>query len=323
MGAIILLVIIVIAVILFNSMMQSTGKKPDHSEKVLEIDGGDIKKKVRLAILAGIVLIALITVIRGIVIVSAGQRAVVFNIFKGVLDNELDEGLHIILPYINKTTAYDVRIQEYTMSSMQGEGRLSAPDGLWSPTKEGLQVGIDLTVWYRLDPLKVAELHQTIGPAYESKIIRPAVRSTVRHSISEFAIMEVYSKSRKEIEQNIETSLREQLAKEFIIVDGVKLRDVKFTDKFAASIEQKQVAQQEMERWEYVKKQREKEADARIIEATGKAEAMRIISDQLRKNPDIIKYNYVEKLSDNIEVIVTDQATIMDMKGILDRKDKK
>ena len=64
---------------------------------------------------------------------------------------------------------------------------------------------------------------------------------------------------------------------------------------------------------------REKEADARIIEAKGKAEAMRIISKQLKANPDIIRYNYVDKLSDDIKVIVTDQATIMDLKGMLDK----
>ncbi|MBN2407893.1 MAG: prohibitin family protein [Elusimicrobia bacterium] len=286
-------------------------------EKIIDIKSGYTKKKLQQAAVIILLLFGLVTLLKGIVIVPAGHRYVVFNIFRGVLDKELDEGLHVLLPYVNSTVSYEVRLQEYTMSSVRGEGRVSEPDSLWSPTEEGLQVGIDLTVLYRIDPDKVSDLHEKIGKNFESKIIRPAVRSIVRHNISEHKIMEVYSKSRKEIEDKVFSDLEEQMKKNYIIVEGVKLRDVIFTDKFAESIEQKQVAQQEMERWEYVKKQREKEADARIIEAKGKAEAMRIIAQQLRANPDIIKYNYVEKLSDDVQVIITDQSTIMDLKGIL------
>ena len=36
-----------------------------------------------------------------------------------------------------------------------------------------------------------------------------------------------------------------------------------------------------------------------------------------RKNPNYIKYLYVDKLSHKISVIVSDQNTIMDLKGIL------
>ena len=38
----------------------------------------------------------------------------------------------------------------------------------------------------------------------------------------------------------------------------------------------------------------------------------------LARNPNYIKYLYVDKLSDKISVIVTDQNTILDLKGILD-----
>lgn len=316
MGALLLLILVIAGIVIFSTMTQQDGGERS-VEKIINIRKGNFKKKARIAIAVFIVLFILVTLIKGIVIVPAGHRFVVFNIFKGVLENELDEGIHIILPYINSVSSYDVRLQANTMSSIRGEGQVDQPDSLWSPTKEGLLVGIDLTVWYKLDPLKVSILHKEIGPAFESKIIRPAIRSTVRHHISKYAIMEVYSSKRKEIEDNIYNDLKEQLIINNILVDGVKLRDIIFTDKFAASIEQKQVAQQEMERWEYIKKQREKEADARIIEARGKAEAMRIIAKQLKTSPDIIKYNYVEKLSDKIQVIVTDQSTIMDLKGIL------
>lgn len=279
MGFLFLMALIVSAIVVLNSMLQQPGR---NSEKVVNISSDVLKKKSKLIIAVCVIFLVIVTVVKSIVIVPAGHRFVVSNIFKGVLEQELDEGKHL--------------------------------------TTEGLQIGIDLTLCYMIDPEKVAVLHRVIGPNFEAKILRPSVRSTVRHHISEYAIMDVYSKRRKEIANNTYEDLNEQLKANSLIVDAVKLRDVIFTEKFAESIEKKQVAQQEMERWEYIKKQREKEADARIIEAKGKAEAMRIIAKQLKANPDIIKYNYVEKPAGNIQVIVTDQSTILDLKGMLKSK---
>ena len=59
------------------------------------------------------------------------------------------------------TQLYDLRRLEYTMSGVSGEGRKSdIDDSLWSPTQEGLQVGIDLTVWHHLDPSRVIAIHR-------------------------------------------------------------------------------------------------------------------------------------------------------------------
>jgi hypothetical protein len=59
-----------------------------------------------------------------------------------------------------------------------------------------------------------------------------------------------------------------------------------------------------------------------VIEAQGRAKAIETISEALRQNPNYIRYFYVDKLSDNISVIVSDQNTIMDLKGVLDRGGK-
>jgi hypothetical protein len=45
-----------------------------------------------------------------------------------------------------------------------------------------------------------------------------------------------------------------------------------------------------------------------------------VINQALAQNPNYIKYLYVDKLSDKVSVIVSDQNTIMDLKGILDSK---
>ncbi|HHF53463.1 MAG TPA: hypothetical protein ENL43_03765 [candidate division WOR-3 bacterium] len=64
----------------------------------------------------------------------------------------------------------------------------------------------------------------------------------------------------------------------------------------------------------------QKEAERKKIEAQGTARAIEIVSVQLKRNPQYIKYLYVDKLSDKIKVIVADQSTILDLKGMLEEK---
>jgi len=212
-----------------------------------------------------------------------------------------------------------MRRLEYTMTKTQGEGRKAGlDDSLWSPTQEGLQVGIDLTVWHHLDPLRVVDLHQHIGPDYEAKIIRPAVRSVIRMVISEYPVMDVYSSKRAVIQDEINTKIKTLVEKDGFIIDEVVLRDVRFSEDFSKAIEAKQIAQQSAEQMKYVLEKEQREAERKVIEAQGRAKAIDTITQALQKNPNYIKYLYVDKLSDKISVIVSDQNTIMDLKGILD-----
>ena len=70
----------------------------------------------------------------------------------------------------------------------------------------------------------------------------------------------------------------------------------------------------------YVLEKEQREAERKVIEAGGRAKAIQTINEALRQNPNYIKYLYVDKLSDKISVIVSDQNTIMDLKGILDSR---
>jgi prohibitin 2 len=272
-----------------------------------------------LPLLAGALLI-LILIPASVRVVPVGHALVVFNtLTRGF--RLCRQGVTLIPPFITQTQEYDLRRMEYTMSGTRGEGRKAEwDDSLWSPTQEGLQVGVDLTVWHHLDPLKVVDIHQRIGPDYEEKILRPAVRSVIRMVISEYPVMDVYSAKRATIQDEINRRIRDLVEKDGFVVDEVVLRDVRFTNEFSKAIEAKQIAQQSAEQMKYVLEKEQREAERKVIEATGRAKAIDTITQALQKNPSYIKYLYVDKLSDKISVIVSDQNTIMDLKGILESK---
>lgn len=269
-----------------------------------------------LAVGGFFLLVVLLTTIR---VVPVGHALVIFNtVTKEFMVAR--QGITFVPPFVSVTADYDLRRQEYTMSSATGEGRKSnVDDSLWSPTQEGLQVGIDLTVWHHVDPNRVAQIHQKIGPDYEEKIIRPAVRSVIRLVISEYPVMDVYSAKRAQIQDEINVKIRQLVEKDGFLIDEVVLRDVRFTDEFTKAIEAKQVAQQAAEQMKYTLEKEQKEAERKVIEATGRANAIEVINKALAQNPNYIKYLYVDKLSDKVSVIVSDQSTIMDLKGMLSR----
>ena len=70
----------------------------------------------------------------------------------------------------------------------------------------------------------------------------------------------------------------------------------------------------------YTLEKEQKEAERKVIEAQGRANAIETINKALAQNPNYIRYLYVDKLSDKISVIVSDQNTIMDLKGVLEGK---
>jgi prohibitin 2 len=265
-------------------------------------------------------LVALLILFASVRVVPVGHALVVFNTVTKTF-RLARQGVAVIPPFIAVTHEYDLRRLEYTMSGVQGEGRRAGvDDSLWSPTQEGLQVGIDITVWHHLDPARVIDIHQKIGPDYEEKIIRPAIRSVIRLVISEYPVMDVYSSKRASIQDEINQKIKGLVEKDGFLIDEVVLRDVRFTDQFGKAIEAKQIAQQAAEQMKYVLEKEQREAERKVIEASGRAKAIETINEALRQNPNYIKYLYVDKLSDKVSVIVSDQNTIMDLKGILDRE---
>jgi hypothetical protein len=110
-----------------------------------------------------------------------------------------------------------------------------------------------------------------IGPDYEERILRPAVRSVIRLVISEYAVMDVYSSRRADIQDEINVKVKSLVEKDGFVIDEVVLRDVRFTDEFAKAIEAKQIAQQAAEQMKYTLEKEQKEAERKVIEASGRA----------------------------------------------------
>lgn len=263
----------------------------------------------------GFILIAIFAIIflsKAILVVEAGERAVVMNKISGVEERTLDEGLHFLIPGVQEPTIYSVRTETYTMAREGNSSiRTREDEPLVSLTSDGQKITMDMSVRYNLIPENVWKLHQKVGPDYKEKIIKPEVKSVARNTISSYPVLAIYSEKRMEIQNIMQENLKKTLENYNINLSEVLIRNVKFSDEFARAIEMKQVALQEAERMKYVLEKQRQEKERKIIEAEGEAEAIREKGSALKANPRLIQYEYIQKITPGIKTIITDQTSIM------------
>jgi prohibitin 2 len=266
------------------------------------------------AVFTGCVLLAVVAIPAGtLVTVAAGHRAAVFNMLSGVEHHAMGEGTHLIVPFVQSPVMYDVRTQTYTMSGFHDEGERKGDDAICALSADGQKVKLDVTVRYHLDPDSVWQVHQAVGPEYLEKIIRPEAQTVVRNSVAKFTVTELYSSNREHIQSSMAEQLGQSMKNYHIILDELLIRNVSFSEAFSQAIEQKQVALQDAERMKYVLLKEEAEKNRKIIAATGEAEAMRRRGQALRENPQLVRYEYVQKLAPNVKVVIADQKTLVNL----------
>jgi prohibitin 2 len=266
------------------------------------------------AVIAGVIVVAaLILLNSSTVIIGAGERGVVYSKTGGVLQGTYGEGLHLVVPFVWEVIPYDVRSQTYTLGAFARPAELAGGEPLYATTSDGQQVILDLSLRYHLDPDQVWRIHQSIGQDYVVKIIKPQIRGDARIVVANYPGIEIFSKQRYALEQALFRRLSANLAPQSIIVEEVLVRNITFSEQFQRAIEQKQISQQDALRMDYVvKKQRQEKAQA-IIVATGDAEAIRLKGRALASYPELVQWEYVNKLPTNVNVVVTDAQTIINL----------
>jgi regulator of protease activity HflC (stomatin/prohibitin superfamily) len=260
---------------------------------------------VRRGIVAGLLLLGLLVGAASLTVVPAGHRGVVFNVFRGVQPWALGEGLHVVSPLVSQVTTYDVRSQTYSMvAGGEDPDKKGQADTLWAPTVDGLKVGLDVTVRFRPDPDRLPDLHASVGPEYQEKVVRPQIRNITRMVVSEYAIMDIYGRSRAGIQQQIFDRLKGRFAADGVVLEDVLLRNVAVSPDFEKAIEAKMTAAQKVQEMEFHVQQARMRAEARQREAAGEAAAFETVTRTIEKNPRLLEYLWINKLAGNVKVLV-------------------
>jgi regulator of protease activity HflC (stomatin/prohibitin superfamily) len=275
-----------------------------------------------------IVLAVVLTVVgAGLVFIEPTEAGVVITILGegGLRPDPLQPGLHWIVPFVERVERYSTTTQTFTMARTSTEGENQGEVTVEARTSDGQRIFVDSSVIFKIEPSAVIEIHKAWQRRYQDDLILPQARGIIRDAVSQYRVDEVLSTKRFDMTAQITQELKAVLETNGLTLVDFVLRDITFTEEYAQSIEQKQIAEQQALQAAFVVESKKQEAeqarqiaqgkaDAAVIEAKGAAEAQiiqaeaqakanELIGQSLQANPEILQYQYILKLSPGVQTI--------------------
>jgi regulator of protease activity HflC (stomatin/prohibitin superfamily) len=276
---------------------------------------------------AVIISILLTTAASGMVFVNPQERGVVISAISptGYREKALEPGLRWVIPFAESVVMYQISSQTYTMSIAPSEGQTQGDDSIAARTLDGQEIFVDASVIYAVDPNQVVKVHIAWQNRYSNDLVRPQARGIIRDAVSQYGVQDVVSSKRFVLADDIRKALKSKLESNGLILIDFVLRNITFSPEYAASVEQKQVAEQQSQQAKFVVESKRQEAEqarqtaqgaadaaviaaqgaakARLIQADAEAKSLELIAQVLKNNPEMMTYQYITKLAPNVQVM--------------------
>jgi regulator of protease activity HflC (stomatin/prohibitin superfamily) len=275
------------------------------------------KKGLGAAILVAVVLVAL--VVQSLVTVQAGTVGVVLRL--GAVRQELAPGLHVIVPFIDRVVIFPTLKKTYEASDTPQSSEADYPDIIVAAlTSDGQQIRVGLTARFMIAPGKAAWIVQNLGTEreYVEKVVKTEIRGSGRRVPTRFAAYDLYTKKSYEAQQALFDEIAPKFEKNGLILDEIVIRNITFTPEYAKTLEEKQIALENITTEKNKLEQEKIRKEQKIVEAEGDAKSIEIRQAALTKNPTIIQWEFVQKLAPNIQWgIMPDKVIpVIDFKGL-------
>ena len=234
------------------------------------------------------VLLACAALLSGCIVIEDGEVGVQKS-FGSISDEPVGPGVVIQFPVVRTVTPWNIKLQEVKESASM-------------PSSEGLIIGLDTSLLFRVKAEMAPQIRKTIGRNYMAVLVVPYMRNAVRDVVSGYQVKDIYTaKGRKEISEKLRAFLRETLEPEGIEVVDVLLRDVKLPQRFRESIELKLTAEQRVQQKQFELLQARKDAEIEVARAEGAAKAQKIVRSTL--SGSYLQYLWIKTLNENPNVI--------------------
>jgi regulator of protease activity HflC (stomatin/prohibitin superfamily) len=202
-----------------------------------------------------------------VAMVPEGSGGVRISQISGVQQGTLYPGLHLVVPFVQRMAVYDLRDHLFTTNATSDAATKN--EVLTVQTREGLTIGLAVSVRYRLDPRKLAYIHANLAQPVDSEIVAPVVATAFRDLAPGYIVREVYSSKRDEFHAKSTKVITDRLGSDGIVVKEVLLRDVHLPAEYAKGLEGILLKEQESERMEFETTIQEKQV--RIAELQAEA----------------------------------------------------
>lgn len=248
-----------------------------------------------LVALAAMAAFAWMAVMSGCAVVRPGEVGVKTTLGR-LKDKVYEPGVVGFNPFLTK-------VQRLPTRTVNREVKLNLP------SKEGLNVGAEISILYHVVPELATRVVAEVGSNYEEVLILSVFRSASADVCSRFMAKELHSGQRSVIESEIQQHMDSLLGHRGFLIEAVLLKSISLPDGLYAAIENKLEAEQVVKRMEFELQQEQLEAQRKRIEAEGNRDAQKILAEGL--SPTIIEWRSLEVLnqlasSPNAKLIITD-----------------
>jgi regulator of protease activity HflC (stomatin/prohibitin superfamily) len=301
--------------------------------------GRSVKAATGFVIGAIVAALVLTTISAGLVFIQPEERGIVISAVaaKGYRDTILQPGLRWVIPFAENVIIYPISRQTYTMSIAPEEGQIRGDDSVAARTSDGQEVLIDASVIFAINPDRVIDVHIAWQTRYDRDLVRPLARGIIRDEASQYRVDEIVSAKRIELIEGISENMTKKFEENGLVLVDFVLRNIQFSTEYAASVEQKQIAEQLAQQAAFTVQQREQEAEqareiargqadaveinaqgaanalviqakaeaeARLVKAEAEAQALEMIAAALRDHPEVLTFEYISKLAPGIQVML-------------------
>lgn len=216
----------------------------------------------------GFVGLMLILPVMGIwTMIPAGSVAVITTF--GAVNRVADPGIAFKVPLVEWVHIMNTQTQKDQVDAQAASQDLQ-------------EVKSQIAVNYHLDGVKAPEVFQKIGEDYQDKVVSPAIQDTFKSITAKYTAGDLIAK-REEVRAQALSELVTKLKPYNIIVDNFNIVNFDFSTDYNNAIEQKQVAQQNLERARL-------EAETAKTQAQGQAEAQAALKNTGALSPEYLEY---------------------------------
>jgi regulator of protease activity HflC (stomatin/prohibitin superfamily) len=252
--------------------------------------------------IVGISIIIIAAIVASVVQVNPGEVGVQ-KLFGKVNNQVLESGLNMINPLVEVVT-FDIRTQNYTMSSVHDEGDKAGDDAIRVLTADGLEVVIDLTVLYKIVPSEAPRILKEIGTDYRNVIVRPICRTKIRDNAVYYDAVALYSTKRDEFQVRIFQTIEKNFKERGLVLEQLLVRNITLPASVKTTIESKINAEQDAQKMTFVLQKEKQEAERKRVEAQGIADYQKILSTGLSDKQ--LQYEMIKAIatSPNAKLII-------------------
>ena len=158
-------------------------------------------------------------------------------------------GTYLFAPFINDWYTFSTQTQALAMTKNEENGSRNEIDDVEFKTRDGNDVGVDVTVLYRIDPQQAIHILEAVAVSDDDlreKVVRPLARALVRDALNGLTSEEIYTEKKFQAGQTAVQTLNDALKTYGVSCENITLGDHRFHPKYQEAIVNKKVYDQQV-----------------------------------------------------------------------------